>query len=309
MKVSAFAPGLLVTAGLAAVCVSPAVAQHAAPATAFAPEPLSPFETDLLARAKLSGVVHEDEAPPTAGNNARGLILTNVQAAVINLTVSGRKYGVSLDGTHDVLIKNYTFTQRRSTDIYGSGLLLGSKVHTTGPTWLSNAWIDLKEAGPNPDYKLANNEAITVERGNGPLNVRHAVLIGAQESGLDNKGDVKIDASFIASGHRSVRIWNGASVVLVNSTVLAFPGFGGFWFGGGEGVARLEYYDCRFGRVGDPPEKLTDTIPDWMIDHDPADPVKVEITRLAEDPLDRSAKSFWTPAVAPLPPGFIGGEQ
>ena len=60
--------------------------------------------------------MHENEAPPTAGNNARGLILANTQAAVINLTVTGRKYGVSLDGTHDVLIKNGLAKPRPTED-------------------------------------------------------------------------------------------------------------------------------------------------------------------------------------------------
>jgi hypothetical protein len=310
MTGAASRPGLFAGAALVALlCAAPVLAQHPHPghhaARAFAPEPLSPFEAGLLARARSSGEVHRNEAPPSAGGHARGLILANVRAAVVDLAVTGRKYGVSLDGTKDVLIKNYTFTKRRSSDIYGSGLILGSKTRTLGQTWLSNAWIDLQETAPNPDYKQANNEAITVERGNAPLNVRHAVLIGAQESGLDNKGDVRMDASFIASGHRSVRTWSGASLVLVHSTVLAYPGFGGFWFGGGKGVARLQYYDCRFGRVGDPPDKLTDTIPDWMIDRDPEDPVQVEITRLTKDPLDRDPAGFWIPAVAPRPPGYL----
>jgi hypothetical protein len=37
-----------------------------------------------------------------------------------------------------------------------------------------------------------------------------------------------MDAVFIASGHRPVRLWSGASLVLTNSIVLAMPGFGGF---------------------------------------------------------------------------------
>jgi hypothetical protein len=42
-----------------------------------------------------------------------------------------------------------------------------------------------------------------------------------------------------------------------------------------------------------------------MIAHDEDDPVQIEITRLTKDPLDRGATSFWVPAVAPLPPGYI----
>lgn len=273
----------------------------------FHPEPLTPFELRLLAKARSSGEVHQNKALPPEGDNARGVALKGGPAAVVNLAVRERKYGISLDGTGDVLIKNFTFTSRRSKDIFGSGLILGQKEGAKGETFLSNAWIDLKERGPNPDYKRANNEAIAVERGNGALNVRRAVLIGAEESGLDNKGHVYMDASFVASGHRPVRIWNGASLTLANSTVLAYPGFGGFWFGGGEGVARLDYYNCRFGRVGDRPEDLADELPDWMIARDEDDPVDVRIRRLTRDPFDRDPGGFWAPAETPEPRGFLAG--
>jgi hypothetical protein len=279
--------------------------RYQAGAEEFRAEPLTPFEKNLLTRARASGAVHENETPPPADNNARGLRLESGKAAIVNLAVRERKYGISLDGTGDVLIKNFTFIDRRSKDAYGSGLIVGQKEAAKGETWLSNAWIDLRETGPNPDYKLANNEAISVERGNRPVNVRRAVLIGAEESGLDNKGDVRMDASFIASGHRPVRIWNGASLVLVNSTVLAFPEFAGFWFGGGEGIARLDYYNCRFGRVGDRPEDLSDHIPDWMIAHDEDDPVQIKIQRLTKDPLNRDPGGFWVPAGTPAPSGYL----
>ena len=274
-------------------------------AEGFRAEPLTPFEKSLLARADRRGQVLENEAPPPAGNNARGLRLEKGDAAIVNLAVWRRKYGVSLDGTGEVLIKNFTFTDRRSTDIYGSGLIMGGKTGTLGETWLSNAWIDLKGAGPNPNYKLANNEAITVERGNKPLNIRRAVLIGGEESGIDNKGDVRMDASFVASGHRPIRIWNGASLVIANSTVLAHPDFTGFWFGGGEGAARLEYYNCKFGRIGDRPDQLSDRLPDWMVAREEDDAVDVRITRLKRDPFDRDSDSFWVRTETPTPSGYL----
>jgi hypothetical protein len=271
----------------------------------FRNESLTPFERDFVARVGRRGQIHENEARPPAENNARGVRLEGGDAAILGLSVWGRKYGVSLDGTGDVLIKNFTFTHRLSKDQYGAGLIMGGKAGTKGETFLSNAWIDLKERGPNPDYRQANNEAISVERNNRPLNVRRSVLIGGGESGLDNKGDVVMDASFIASGHRPIRIWSGASLLLVNSTVLAFPDFAGFWFGGeGGGPARLDYFNCRFGRVGDRPEDLVDRIPDWMIARE--DEVDARIRRLSRDPLDRGPGSFWAPASAPTPPGYLG---
>lgn len=271
----------------------------------FEPEILSPFEKRLVQQARLAGVVFENESRSPADNNARGLILTEGDAAIVDFSVTGRKYGVSLDGTGDVLIKNFSFIDRRSTDQFGSGLVMGFKSPTRGQTYLSNAYIDLKERGPNPDYKAANNEAISVERNSGLLNVRRAVLIGAEESGIDNKGDARMDAVFIAAGHRPVRIWSGASLILTNSIVLAMPGFGGFWLGGGKDIARLDYYNCKFGRFGDRYEDLSSEIPKWMIAID--DGVDARITRLKRDPLARGPNTFWTPAKAPIPPGFLAG--
>lgn len=271
----------------------------------FAPSLLTPFEKRLLQQAQLTGAVYENQSRPPADHNARGLILTGGDAAIVDFSVTGRKYGVSLDGTGDVLIKNFSFVGRRSTDAYGSGLVMGFKSPTRGQTYLSNAYIDLQESGPNPDYKVANNEAISVERGSGLLNVRQAVLIGAQESGIDNKGDARMDAVFISSGHRPVRIWSGGSLTLTNSIVLAMPGFGGFWLGGGEDIARLDYYNCRFGRVGDRLEKLSSEIPKWMIAID--DGVDARITRLSRDPLPRGPDTFWVAVKAPIPSGFLAG--
>jgi hypothetical protein len=294
--------GLVLGAAIASAQPSGRNGHHSG-AGGFRAEPLTPFEADMLQRMRADGLVHEDDTPPPADNNARGLILDTGDAAIVNLAVRERKYGISLDGTGDVLIKNFSFVDRRSKDHFGSGLILGQKKPTRGETFLSNAYIDLKERGPNPDYRRANNEDITVERGNGVLNVRQAVLIGAEESGLDNKGDVRMDAVFIASGHRPVRIWSGASLLLTNCIVLAAPDFGGFWFGGGDGVARLDYYNCKFGRIGDSLEDLGSEIPDWMVARE--DEVDARITRLRRDPLDRSPDSFWIPVATPIPRGFL----
>lgn len=307
---------LLYSVGLLGLAVASALAIHAQPGRGreerhssvnqLKPEDLTRFEQDLLQRARKSGVTIEGETRAQAENNARGIALASGNAAVVDFAVSGRKYGISLDGTGDVLIKNFSFVGRHSKDRFGSGIILGQKVGTRGETWLSNAWIDLKERGPDPDYQRANNEAISVERGNGPLNIRRTVMIGAQEAGIDNKGLVRVDASFIASGHRPLRIWNGARVVIANSTILAFEGFAGIWFGGGEGVATLEYHNCRFGRVGDPPEALTSDPPDWMIAKDEDDAVTVRVRRLESDPFNRKPDGFWIPARAPVPRGYLG---
>jgi len=278
----------------------------AQPSSRFQAERESAFEAGLVQRAALRGVVHDGIKAGPAENNARGLALTGGDAAVLGLDVSGRKYGVSLDGTGDVLIKDFVFTNRQAKDVFGAGLILGQKTPTRGQTWLSNAWIDLKGRGPIPDYKAANNEAISVEHGNGPLNVRRAVLVGGEESGLDNKGDVRMDGVFIASGHRSIRVWGEARVVIANSIVLANRGHTAIWFGG-EGEARFEYFNCLFGEVGDRWEDLSPDPPESLVER--ADDVQLRMRRLANDPFDRGRNSFWTPTEAPVPPGYLMGRR
>lgn len=274
-------------------------------AARFQPERESAFESGFLRHAAAEDAVHADIRAEPDRNNARGLILSGGDAAVIDMEVSGRKYGVSLDNTGDVLIKNFVFTDRQAKDIFGAGLILGQKQPTRGDTWLSNAWIDLKGRGPIPDYKQANNEAISVEKGNGPLNVRHAVLVGGEESGLDNKGDVRMDGVFIASGHRSIRVWAGARLVIANSIVLANRGHNAIWFGGEGGEARFEYYNCLFGEVGDSWADLSRDPPESLVMRE--DDVPVRMRRLERDPFDRGGGSFWMPAEAPVPPGYLRG--
>lgn len=289
-----------------------AFAQGAAPTplqTAYRPESQTQFESRLADSLSGHGARETDLVRDPAPNNARGLALKGKNAAIIGLTVTGRKYGVSLDSTGEVLIKNYVFRRRQSKDIFGSGLILGQSAPTRGETWLSNAWIDLQGKGPIPDYQFANNEAVTVEANNARLNIRKAVLIGGEESGLDTKSNVRIDASFIASGHRSVRIWTGARVVIANSIILAYPGFTGLWFGGGKGEAKFEYYNCLFGAVGDDQGQLVSDPPGWMMHHDDDDDVTIRLRRLDKDPFERGRDSFWVPARAPVPPGYLGASR
>ncbi len=294
--------------GMAVVSTLTAVAQPGPGSTAqsaYHPEPETAFESRLVDRIASRIEVQTDIVRDPAPDNARGLALKNQDAAIIGLTVTGRKYGVSLDNTGEVLIKNFVFRRRQAKDIYGAGLILGQSKPTRGETWLSNAWIDLEGTGPIPDYKLANNEAVSVEASSGRLNIRKAVLVGGEESGLDNKGSVRIDASFIASGHRSIRVWAGARVVIANSIVLAHPGFTGLWFGGGEGEATFDYYNCRFGAVGDREDQLVSDPPSWMVQHDEDDAVTIRLKRLDKDPFARDRNSFWLPARAPVPRGYL----
>jgi hypothetical protein len=300
----------LVLGGVSIVLATAAAAQPNGRGPArYQPEAQTPFEARLTTRAAQADALHAGIKAEPAGSNARGLILSGGDAAVVDMTVTGRKYGVSLDGTGDVLIKNFVYTDRQSMDIFGSGLILGPKTPTKGQTWLSNAWIDLKGKGPIPDYKLANNEPISVELRNAPLNIRRAVLIGGEESGIDNKSQVRIDASFIASGHRTIRTWRGGSTVIANSIVLAHPGYVGLWFGGGEGEARFEYYNCLFGAVGDKWEDLSSDPPEWMLQTEHEDPVRVTLRRLDKDPFSRGSDSFWVRAEAPVPSGYLKGPR
>ena len=96
-----------------------AFAQGAAmspPQTAYRPESQTRFESRLADRLSGHGARQTDLVRDPAPNNARGLALKGKDAAIIGLTVTGRKYGVSLDNTGEVLIKNFVFRRRQSED-------------------------------------------------------------------------------------------------------------------------------------------------------------------------------------------------
>lgn len=269
------------------------------------PEPRTSFEEALVADLEDTALFRADEIIRPAYQNARGVRLNSGSAVLENIGIWGRKVGISLDGTEQVLIKNFAFTHRRSTDPYGSGIYVGEKTGSTGVTYISNAFIDLAEPGPNNDYTIANNEAIAVGRDSAPVRMRRATLLGAEDAALDIKSTIEVDASFLASGHRTLRIWGGAEVTLANTTILAFPGYSAVWFG--EGPSRLNLYNCRFGVVGDDVSELTPYPPEWMINRQ--DGAEAEIVQLETDPFERDGDSFWAPASAPTVAGYLGGSD
>ncbi len=267
----------------------------------FVPEARTGFETGLIETLRPTALVREDEVIGPAYKNARGVRLKEGEAVLTDIGVWGRKMGISLDGTGQVLIKNFAFAHRRSMDPYGAGIFVGEKTPTTGVTYISNAYIDLAEPGPNPNYKIANNEAIAVERGNAPVKIRKVTLLGAEDAAIDAKSIVDIDASFLASGHRTVRVWDGSVVTIANSTILAFPGYSGIWFGKGE--TKFRYYNCRFGEVGAAESELSSDPPEWMISRDEG--AEPELIALEEDPFEREGETFWVPSSSPTPAGYL----
>jgi hypothetical protein len=265
-------------------------------------EAMTPYEKNLVSYVESTGgQVYENELRAIAGTNARGFRLKDSSSAVIDSHVKERKYGISLDGTDTTLIQGFSFYDRVSTDIYGSGIVVGSTTPPYGETYISNVYLDLKEDGPNNDYSQANNEPISIERNSPTVNIRKAVLVNGQDAGIDNKSVAYIDSSFIASGGRTIRIWDDAEVVIANSIILAYPDNHAIWLGGtGSGVARLSYYNCLFGYVGSSPDTYVDTLPDAMVSV--YNNSAVEIVKLEEDPFDRAEEGFWTNPRMPLPP-------
>lgn len=270
------------------------------------PEERTRFEERFVDNLPDEAVVRSEEIIRPAYNNARGIRLEEGGGLLEDIGVWGRKFGLSLDATDDVLVRNFAFSHRRSMDPYGAGISISEQTPTVGTTYISNVHIDLAEPGPNSDYDIANNEAILIERGSGPVMIRKASLLGAEDAAIDVKSNLEVDASFLASGHRTLRLWEGADVTIANSTILAFPGYSGFWFG--SGPSRLRYYNCRFGEVGDDPSELSSDPPDWMISGE--EDAQPEIVALDDDPFDRGRNSFWAPTTAPTPAGYLndGGQ-
>lgn len=265
------------------------------------PEAWSAFETAFAQELSADAVRQQDTLIGPAYSNARGVRLEAGDALIADVGVWGRKIGVSVDGTDDVLIKNFAFTHRRSMDPYGSGIYIGEKTPSDGTTYISNAYIDLAEPGPNPDYDIANNEGIATGRGSGLVRLRKAALVGAEDAAIDLKSKIEIDGSFLASGHRTIRLWGEADVTIANSTVLAFPGYAAIWFGSGK--SSFKYFNTRFGVVGADESELTLDPPDWMIARE--EDAEPEIIALSDDPFPRDGDSFWQPTTAPVLPGYL----
>lgn len=265
------------------------------------PEAWTAFENRFASELAQNASRQEGRLIGPAYKNARGLRLEGGDALVADVGVWGRKIGVSLDGTDDVLIKNFAFTHRRSMDQYGSGIYVGEKTPSSGVTYISNAYIDLAEPGPNPDYAIANNEGLAIGRDSEVVRLRKVALLGAEDAAIDSKGTVEVDASFLASGHRTIRLWGESEITIANSTVLAFPGYSAIWFGKGKSTFR--YYNTRFGIVGSDESQLTLDPPEWMIARE--DGAEPEIIALEEDPFVRGGDTFWQPTTAPVLPEYL----
>ncbi len=81
------------------------------------------IETGLIETLRPTALVREDEVIGPAYKNARGVGLKEGEAVLTDIGVWGREMGISLDGTGQVLIKNFAFAHRRSMDPYGAGIL------------------------------------------------------------------------------------------------------------------------------------------------------------------------------------------
>src|SRR6185295_8285824 len=94
LRLASLAAAVVLASGAAALAQPPARLQRPG-AESFRLQPLTAFEKDMFDRIRDRGEVHQDEASPPADNNARGLILQKGDAAILNLSVWGRKYGIS----------------------------------------------------------------------------------------------------------------------------------------------------------------------------------------------------------------------
>lgn len=271
---------------------------------AYEVKPLTVFETDLVNKVTASaGQILEKRKILPAYNNARGFRSTTGNVVLNDWDVNGVKYGASICNAPLSLIKNFRFRSRRSTDRFGSGIFYDTTPTTPNVlAYVSNAWIDLMHPEPINDYNIANNEGLDAENSgpNSRIFIRESVFLNGEDAGLDVKTTTLVDSTFIASGHRSIRIW-GSDLTLANCVILAFPGFLHFGFHGvypTTDIVNVKYFNCKFGFVGQDPSLYTDTIVPGMYEQSLN---KLNITKLTVDPFNRSSSSFFVPGIIPKP--------
>lgn len=275
----------------------------------YTSQPLTPFEVNLMARLRTKGaacVIHEDRKIPN-WDGGRALVCDKPFGLVYNCEVDNSKYALTVYGcTGELLVKNFRAGKRlSSTSIYGSGIEFdgpsgAAKPPSTGALYVSNAYCDLDQEMLS-DYKVNNSEAFLGETGNAPVSIRQSVFMRGGDAGIDSKTPLAIDSSFIL-GNRAIRNW-GQRMTLANCIILVPLGGLHYW---SQSLTSLEYYNCKWGYVGDKLSSLVDDPPTVLND----DGAVISCVKLRTDPFNRSLGTFWVPVtreflLQQIPPGFL----
>ena len=287
----------------------------------YAKKPLTAFETTLAAALRTKPAselsLHEGKIIPNY-SGGRAIVADKANALIMDCEVDQAKYSITIHSvTGAALLKNIRIGQRSSPDsIFGSGIIMDGtntgRKPSTGDDYASNVWCDLDQEMLG-EYKINNSEPYCGEIGNKLFRLRDSVMMRGGEAGLDSKTPIYMDSTFVV-GKRVMRHWNFTTTetrwVIANSILLMPPGGQMYWCNGGP--TRLSYYNCKFGIIGQKYSELVDTLPpEWtgvVNGKSTEDGSPAIIEKLASDPFERSAASFWQPVECPIPDGMLAAE-
>lgn len=140
---------------------------------------------------------------------------------VSNIDVVGMKYGLSLQASGMVQIYDYTYNQIDCGGcIFGGAIAIGPNGKaTTGSTYIQRVVADGMQA-PDPTYKLANTDFISIEPDSGPIFIRDVSGKNFSDAMVDTKSNqIYIMNATLDHAHRVLRAWSGVEIIVVNSII------------------------------------------------------------------------------------------
>ena len=212
-----------------------------------------------------------------------------------------KKYGAMFRGTEGGYIYDFQHYQRRAGHIYGAGIILGGdeshQPRNTGSLEIDGFVIDCAtNASPTYDHfpvlgdpATAKYEAVGIEAGNPVSRFRRGVMGNGGDSAIDSKSSVELDGVTIYGGLHTIRMHLEGSVQASHSLFLIHPGQ--LLLSKGIGPVRFEYFNCKFGIIGESWDQLRDHPPaEWFASDNLELPT---VVALDSEPYDRAAGSFY----------------
>lgn len=182
------------------------------------------FAPDAPAR-----VLRDQQKGPSPDQSYR---VTGLESVLVEgLKTTRLKYGLQVLDTPRVAVYNFSYDQfDGGGQIHGGAIKVGNNDRPiTGPLFVQTAYADGRQQ-PDGSYRVSNTDFLGVERKNAPVYLRNATGKNFGDAGVDSKGQkVYLMNATLESGHRMVRAWGGAEIILVNSIVNAAPGRTQIW--------------------------------------------------------------------------------
>ncbi len=251
-------------------------------------DPFAPSAPDRTVKDKNIG--------PDPG--ASFVIFGDETVRVANVSATRVKYGVQFKDTPTISIEDFAFNRVDGGEqIHGGALKFGNGgAPTRGVTYITRVVAD---GGQQPDgsYEQRNTDFIGVESGNAPIYMRNVTGRNFSDAAIDSKSKtVYVMNATLEGGHRSLRVWGDAEIVLVNSIVNSAKGRSQAWLYDGRG--RIRYHNVLWCDGADNPSRSHPdcrTAP-WLVEGDQISKAQAAalVTETFENPLPEQSPFFAT---------------